>query len=62
VARDTFKLTHLAFWFEASTDLLPALLRSVVAPLGAPLALDLLRRASARVARYVAIRSQMRKR
>lgn len=29
-------MTHLAFWFEASTAPLPALLRGVLAPLGAP--------------------------
>ena len=36
VARATLALTQVAFWLEASTGPLPALLRSVVAPLGAP--------------------------
>lgn len=31
-------MTHLAFWFEASTAPVPALLRGVLAPLGAPAA------------------------
>jgi 2-polyprenyl-6-methoxyphenol hydroxylase-like FAD-dependent oxidoreductase len=35
-ARLGLAMTHLAFWFEASTDPLPALLRGVLAPLGAP--------------------------
>ncbi len=35
-ALQTLAMTHLAFWAEASTDLLPSLLRGVVAPLGAP--------------------------
>jgi 2-polyprenyl-6-methoxyphenol hydroxylase-like FAD-dependent oxidoreductase len=43
VARATLALTHAAFWLEASTDPLPVLLRSVVAPLGAPAAPALLR-------------------
>lgn len=43
VACATLALTHTAFWFEASTDPLPALLRSVVAPLGAPAAPAILR-------------------
>jgi 2-polyprenyl-6-methoxyphenol hydroxylase-like FAD-dependent oxidoreductase len=42
VARQTLALTQVAFWFEASTDPLPALLRSMVAPLGAPVAPALL--------------------
>jgi 2-polyprenyl-6-methoxyphenol hydroxylase-like FAD-dependent oxidoreductase len=37
VAQHTLALTHLAFWAEASTGPLPALLRGVVATLGAPL-------------------------
>ena len=36
VARQTLALTHLAFWAEASTGLLPSLLRSVAVPLAAP--------------------------
>ncbi len=44
VARRTLALTHLAFWAEASTGPVPSLLRSVVAPLGAPLAPALLDR------------------
>lgn len=35
-ARQALAMTHLAFWAEASTDPLPALLRGVLAPLGAP--------------------------
>lgn len=41
--RQVLRLTHLAFWGEASTDPLPALLRGVIAPIGAPLAPVLLR-------------------
>jgi 2-polyprenyl-6-methoxyphenol hydroxylase-like FAD-dependent oxidoreductase len=44
VARATLALTHVAFWFEASTDPFPTLLRSMVAPLGATAAPALLRR------------------
>jgi 2-polyprenyl-6-methoxyphenol hydroxylase-like FAD-dependent oxidoreductase len=44
VARATLALTHVAFWFEASTDPVAALLRSVVVPLGAPTASALLSR------------------
>ncbi|MGZ3582157.1 MAG: FAD-dependent monooxygenase [Ktedonobacterales bacterium] len=36
VALQTLAMTHLAFWGEASTDLIPSLLRGVLAPLGAP--------------------------
>lgn len=36
VACQTLAMTHLAFWGEASTDLLPSLLRGVLAPLAAP--------------------------
>jgi 2-polyprenyl-6-methoxyphenol hydroxylase-like FAD-dependent oxidoreductase len=36
VARATLALTQAAFWLEASTDPLSTLLRSIVAPLGAP--------------------------
>lgn len=36
VALQTLAMTHLAFWGEASTNLLPSLLRGVFAPLGAP--------------------------
>lgn len=36
VALQTLAMTHLAFWGEASTGLLPSLLRGVLAPLGAP--------------------------
>jgi hypothetical protein len=43
VARATLALTRVAFWLEASTDPVAALLRSVVAPLGAPAAPALLR-------------------
>ncbi len=35
-ARQTLAMTHLAFWFEASTRPVPSLLRGVLAPLGAP--------------------------
>jgi hypothetical protein len=42
-ACETLALTHAAFWFEASTSPLPALLRSVVAPLGAPMMPAMLR-------------------
>ncbi len=42
VARATLALTRVAFWLEASTDPVAALLRSVVAPLGAPAAPALL--------------------
>jgi 2-polyprenyl-6-methoxyphenol hydroxylase-like FAD-dependent oxidoreductase len=42
-ARRVLALTHLAFWVEASTGPLPALLRGVVAPLGAPAVPVLLR-------------------
>jgi 2-polyprenyl-6-methoxyphenol hydroxylase-like FAD-dependent oxidoreductase len=37
VARHTLALTHLAFWAEASTGPVPALLRGVAAPFGAPI-------------------------
>jgi 2-polyprenyl-6-methoxyphenol hydroxylase-like FAD-dependent oxidoreductase len=37
VARRVLALTHLVFWAEAGSGLVPALLRGVVAPLGAPL-------------------------
>ena len=42
-ACETLALTHAAFWFEASTSPLPALLRSVLAPLGAPVMPAMLR-------------------
>jgi hypothetical protein len=35
-ARQALAMTHLAFWFEASTDPIPALLRGALAALGAP--------------------------
>jgi 2-polyprenyl-6-methoxyphenol hydroxylase-like FAD-dependent oxidoreductase len=43
VAHQVFAMTHLAFYAEASTSVLPSLLRSVVAPLGAPIAPVLLK-------------------
>src|SRR5207248_6580865 len=36
VARQLLALTHLAFWFEASTRPLPSMLRAVLARVGAP--------------------------
>jgi len=44
VARATLALTQVAFWLEASTDPVAALLRGVGAPLGAPAAAALLNR------------------
>jgi 2-polyprenyl-6-methoxyphenol hydroxylase-like FAD-dependent oxidoreductase len=44
VARATLVLTHIAFWFEASTDPVAALLRSVLTPLSASAASALLSR------------------
>jgi 2-polyprenyl-6-methoxyphenol hydroxylase-like FAD-dependent oxidoreductase len=43
VARQMLALTNMAFWAEASTGLLPSLLRGVAAPLGAPAVPVLLR-------------------
>ena len=37
VARQVLAMTHLAFWGEASTGRLPALMRGTLAPLAAPL-------------------------
>jgi FAD binding domain len=37
VARQVLAMTHLAFWGEASTGRLPALIRGTLAPLAAPL-------------------------
>jgi 2-polyprenyl-6-methoxyphenol hydroxylase-like FAD-dependent oxidoreductase len=42
-ARQMLALTNIAFWAEASTGLLPSLLRGVAAPLGAPAVPVLLR-------------------
>jgi len=52
-------ITHLAFWGEASTSLLPTLLRGVLAPLGAP-ALPALLRQRRLVAAVLSLASQMR--
>ncbi len=57
-ARRVLALTHAAFWFEAGDSLLPALLRGVVAPLGAPL-LPLALRQRRLVAEVVRVVSQL---
>jgi 2-polyprenyl-6-methoxyphenol hydroxylase-like FAD-dependent oxidoreductase len=44
VARQMLALTHAAFWAEASTSVLPSLVRGVVAPLGVPAMPAVLRR------------------
>lgn len=43
VARLTLALTHLLFWFEAGTGIVPSVLRGTVGPLAAPLVPVLLR-------------------
>ena len=58
VARQVLALTHAAFWAEASTGPLPALLRGVVAPLGAP-ALPVLLRQRRLVAGVVRLVSRL---
>lgn len=58
-ACQTLAMTHLAFWFEASTDLVPSLLRGVVAPLGAP-AVPLLMRQRWLIAEGIRWLSQLR--
>ena len=59
VARQALGLTHLAFWGEASTGRLPALLRGTVAPLAAPVLPALMGRRDL-VATGIRVLSQLR--
>jgi len=58
-ARQALAMTHLAFWFEASTDPIPALLRGGLAALGAP-AVPILMRQRRLVAEGIRWLSQLR--
>jgi 2-polyprenyl-6-methoxyphenol hydroxylase-like FAD-dependent oxidoreductase len=59
VARQVLAMTHLAFWGEASTGRLPALMRGTLAPLAAPLIPALMSRRHL-VAAGVRLLSQLR--
>jgi 2-polyprenyl-6-methoxyphenol hydroxylase-like FAD-dependent oxidoreductase len=59
VARQVLRMTHLVFWGEAATGVIPALLRSHVAPLVAP-AIPVLARRRRLVAEGVRVLSQLR--